>query len=356
MNFWNLALSGWANRMLTPLLFFTLSFSLFAAAGRDWYTLLQEKNQPCELIVTAGEITEADAARFLTIESVLQATPVYQVPVTLKVDQIQLETILYGISGDYLTLIPDLGTIFPENPGMPCLFLNSSALKELAAEIAENKNEDTDASLWQTIHSYDWLNASVSIKLSENEWVVSRICGAGLPDSESDRSEKTAESRSPETASDSGFSESPRYYISISEAKRLLARSDSIAGPDEIHIRIASAGKEEAVTASLQEMGYLVENGDSARSADWKSRENHIFSTLVSAVISVLAAVALLRMELKLDLAVHGKEYHHLQQLLSGSPNLLARINRIRILLLLLSALLLSTLYALIIPLLFHPG
>lgn len=361
-DFRHIALAGWTSVILTPLLFFTLSLYLFTDAAKSFYTLHQEKNQPCQLIVTANELSDSDAADILKIESVIRTTPIYEVPVTLQVNQMETEITLYGISAHYLDSEPELGTLFPENSEMPYLFLNRAALEELmnAEESSEknplnpqtdsqnsrnshifSENSPADSRDSQKLTSYNWLNASVTVIPAENQKIISRICGAEL----------------------SGGSASPRYYVSIRTAKDLLIKSGVSAIPTEILLRITNSGQESSVTADLQQLGYTVENADSEKLTDWNYRETIIFHTLFTAAVSLLAAIALIKEKFKLDHAAHGREYLHLQEMLYANlkktrtdPSFIrisVRINRIRIITMICTGVLLNTILNIVIPVIF---
>ena len=370
-DFYTLALKGWGPMVITPILFLTLAFYLLISAGTTQYTLQQEKNQPCELIVT-GEglnnknlnldnpgssnsegLTDMDAAKILEIQDVLAATLIYPVSAHLQMDSLQADVILYGISSDYLKQklcpIPQIGTIFPETSSMPYLFLNEAAACELINIASKSKNPASSTSLQDTGQqsllsgdSYDWLNAEVTIILDANQTgtgksVVSRICGVeSLPEStQSANSTDSADSINSivstnfidsmdssddlteitsETTSETNEN-TAQYYISIQAAKELMLNAGSSPTASEIHIQITSSGQEERISSQLQSMGYSVENSNPEKWNRWQEDEETINSTLFSAAISLFAAILLLREKLKLDQLLHLKEYQHLERL-----------------------------------------
>ena len=370
-DFYTLALKGWGPMVITPILFLTLAFYLLISAGTTQYTLQQEKNQPCELIVT-GEglnnknlnldnpgssnsegLTDMDAAKILEIQDVLAATLIYPVSAHLQMDSLQADVILYGISSDYLKQklcpIPQIGTIFPETSSMPYLFLNEAAACELINIASKSKNPASSTSLQDTGQqsllsgvSYDWLNAEVTITLDANQTgtgksVISRICGVeSLPEStQSANSTDSANSINSivsinsidsmdsndalteitsETTSETNEN-TAQYYISIQAAKELMLNAGSSPTASEIHIQITSSGQEERVSSQLQSMGYSVENSNPEKWNRWQEDEETINSTLFSAAISLFAAILLLREKLKLDQLLHLEEYQHLERL-----------------------------------------
>ena len=367
-DFYTLALKGWGPMVITPILFLTLAFYLLISAGTTQYTLQQEKNQPCELIVTGeglnnknlnldnpgslnGEgLTDTDVAKILEIQDVLAATLIYPVSAHLQMDSLQADVILYGISSDYLKQklcpIPQIGTIFPETSSMPYLFLNEAAACELINIASKSKNPASSTSLQDTGQqsllsgdSYDWLNAEVIIILDANQTgtgksVVSRICGVeSLPEStQSANSTDSADSinsivstnfiDSMDSSDDlteitSETNENTaQYYISIQAAKELMLNAGSSPTASEIHIQITSSGQEERISSQLQSMGYSVENSNPEKWNRWQEDEETINSTLFSAAISLFAAILLLREKLKLDQLFHLEEYQHLERLL----------------------------------------
>lgn len=366
-DFYTLALKGWGPMAITPILFLTLAFYLLINAGTTQYTLQQEKNQPCELIVTGeglnnknlnldnpgslnGEgLTDTDVAKILEIQDVLAATLIYPVSAHLQMDSLQADVILYGISSDYLKQklcpIPQIGTIFPETSSMPYLFLNEAAACELINIASKSKSPASSTGLQGTGQqsllsgaSYDWLNAEVIIILDANQTgtgksVVSRICGVeSLPEStQSANSTDSADSinsivstnfiDSMDSSDDlteitSETNENTaQYYISIQAAKELMLNAGSSPTASEIHIQITSSGQEERVSSQLQSMGYSVENSNPEKWNRWQEDEETINSTLFSAAISLFAAILLLREKLKLDQLLHLKEYQHLERL-----------------------------------------
>lgn len=386
-DFLHIAFAGWMQIAAIPLIFFTFSFYLFLSAGTAHYELQLEKTQPCELIVTAEEFTAASTGQAAEIDSVLQTTLVYAVPATLTVDQFCITTTLYGISADYLDAEADMGMLFPENTGMPYLFLNQKALEELMATgkdtknpfsgndnyedmISEKENDNNsssssnnDSAIRRAILSYDWLNASVTVAVSENQSVVSKICGISAGSSA--ETEKDEPSGVLSILSGEGVSaesetseETPSCYISIDTAKNLLLDSGTIPISTEMRMQITSSGQEASVTKQLENMGFSVANSNPERLEAWERTEENIFNTLFTGIVALLAAIALLKGKLDLDTAVHGKEYKHLQQIFnemtSQKRNLILRINLTRIIALLILSFLLSAVLFWIIPLLFQ--
>lgn len=331
----------------------------------------QEKNQPCELIVYAEKFTTTSAAQAADIDSVLQTTLVYAVPAKLTVDQFCIDTTLYGISGSYLDMEADKGSLFSENSGMPYLFLNEKALEELMASgknvqnpfSQNNQYENMEAEPKKAILSYDWFNASVTVTVSEEQSVISKICGINTSSS------RTSAQNEPEgilsimsgkgaSAEQEPEEEEAACYISINAAKNLLLNSGTIPSSTEMRIRITNSGQEGAVTEQLENMGFSVANSNSERLKTWEQTEENIFNTIFTGVVALLAAIALLKGKLDLDLAVHGEEYRHLQHIFdtlsNQKNNLILRIHLIRILALLILSIFLSAVLFWCIPLLFQ--
>ena len=378
-DFFHIALTGWESIIAIPLIFFTFSFYLFFDAGAAQKKLQQEKEEPCELIVYANELTPEQTARIQAIDSVLQTTMVYEIPVRLTVDQFYMDTVLYGISGNYLDPEIQKGILFPEDSGMPYLFLNEPALKKLMASGDSIQNSPEGKS---TIFSYDWLNASVTVSISEETPVISKICGISASPKKNRQTKQnpgteaainTEGAMNTETNINTegamnietdintegaiNIEAEEACYISIHAAKNLLLHSGAIPSPSEMRIRIVNSGQEDAVTRELEAIGVSVTNGNSEKLASWEHAEESILHTVLTGAVSFLAAIALLKGKLDLDLAVHREEYRHLQQIFeqAGKPekNLTSRIHRIRILTLLLLSLLFSAFLFWWIPILF---
>lgn len=296
---------GWKRIAMPGLLFWMLAVYFLGTAGQSAWRLYNEKNQPCQLEAAGKVITEADVAVILQQEAVLSCTAVYQVETTLSAAGYTMDLTLLGMDSGFLDLSIKAGTLYPDSTGMPYLVVNETALKAF---------KDQNGKVIEDIGTVDWLNTSVALTVGETA-VVGKICGI-MPTREED--------------------EAPAVYISRESAKSLIQQTGEIPDANTAWLRIQNAGAEEPVTKALSQLGYSVVNGNEEQYREWALTQATINGQLLASAVASLAALMLLRCQIRLDAALCQAEYQRLQSIGICKGNVRKRMNRVRIAMLLL--------------------
>ncbi len=247
---------------------FEAAFVLFTAAavaalcfaGALLAAIRDEKDEPWELTVTAPgwlAVTEQSVLDFQAIDGVTDATGVIEVPATVRTGKFTAGLTLTGIDGDYLEgLVYTVGEPFPEGGAMPWIALSQAAARSFADP------EDKTKRSANTMPDIDWLGADFTLELGENA-VSAKISGVFE-------------------------GEEPAAYISRDMARALLQGQGLPAGYAGARVRVRNIGAAEAVSQAVTDLGYQVENRDSARQESWDAR------TREAVYLAVLAAAGFL--------------------------------------------------------------
>ena len=219
-----------------------------------------EKGSPCELAVTAPSyltVTEQSVLDFQAIADVVDATGVVEVPVTARSGKYAASLTLVGLDGDYLDdLVYITGERFPDSGAMPWIALSKAAAQTFVDP------EDKPKRSAGYMPDIDWLGADFSLEL-----------GGGT-----------------RAAKISGLFEGdePAAYVSRDIARALLqsqGQADRYAGA---RVRVTNIGAAEAVSQAIADLGYQVDNRDSARQEKWDAQ------TREAVYLAVLAAAGFL--------------------------------------------------------------
>ena len=203
-----------------------------------------EKSAPCELAVTAPgwlTVTEQSVQDFRAIAHVVDAAGVVEAPATVRCGKYTAGLTLVGIDGDYLDgLVYITGDRFPDGGAMPWIVLSRAAAQSFVDPEGRTKRS---ASYMPDI---DWLGAEFSLEMGDRT-VSARISGLF----ESDE---------------------PAAYVSRDMARALLQSQglpDRYAGA---RVRVTDTGAAQAVSQAIGDLGYQVEDRDSARQQTWDSQ------------------------------------------------------------------------------------
>lgn len=245
---WTLALRTMGQSWLGIFILLTalgvMGIFFFFAAVR---TVLTEKSEPCELKVMAGEgviLSEGTVADILSFPDALDASGVYEVPVTLNVGDYSASVTVDGISANYLQVELQSGSMFPESSSMPWLVLSKSAVKAF---------KDKDGKAGDLI----LLDAQTTLMVGEASVIagVSGICADG---------EGTA-----------------MVYMEQTMAKKLLQQQGLGRSYTYILVRITDMGAAEAVTKQISALGCTVETTNAAQQERWSALEKEMVYVLL---------------------------------------------------------------------------
>ncbi len=234
-------------------------------AGAIWVSVAEEKQEPCELTVTAPsylEITEQTIQDVLALDGVKGASGLLELSASVTSGSYTANLHLTGIDGDYLDVTYTQGGMFPEESAMPWLVLTETAAKSFA-DPDKKTQEKTDE-----LPPIDWLGADFA--LQTGEMTV--------------------------TAGVSGLIEGQEAaaYISRDMAKELLQRQGQSGRYTAAVVRIRNIGAAEAVTEQITALGYQVENMDTARQEKWDSQLREALYLLLLGT-AVLACAAFMK-------------------------------------------------------------
>ena len=241
-------------------LFMAASVTALCFSGAILTTIHGEKAEPCELSVTAPSylaITEQSVQDFRAIDNVLDATGIVEVPVTASSGKYSAGLILVGIDGEYLNdLVYTTGELFPAGGAMPWITLSEAAAQSFTDPTDKTKHS---ASYMPDI---DWLGADLSLDMGSSI-ISARVCGLFEGDD-------------------------PAAYIGLDIAKTLLQSQGQTAGFTGARVRITNIGAAEDVSKAITDLGYQVENRDSARQEKWDAQ------TREAVYLAILGAAGLL--------------------------------------------------------------
>jgi hypothetical protein len=238
-----------------------LATACLCFSGAIWRSVEDEKQKPCELVVTAPsylELNEQTVQDILNISDVLDASGCIDVAVTVTSGNYTASFTLIGIDGAYLTATYTQGSPFPEESVMPWMVLTEAAAKSFSDPNKSTQKKSDE------MPDLDWLNADFILQAGDIT-VVSKV--RGLTDDET-----------------------VAGYISQTVAKSLLQRQGQPGGYNSVMVRIRNIGAAEAVAKKIADMGYFVENMDTARQEKWDNQlREAVYLLLLSAVACACA-------------------------------------------------------------------
>lgn len=275
--------------VVLPIIGFAIAAFCFCFAGAILTTVQKEKAQPYELILSAqgnASITDSVIADILKISDVKAATPILQVPVTIKTGKYVAQLTLTGMKAEYLDVAYAQGSVFPANSVMPYILLNEAAQKQFTEDQPDvnQKNADkTEADTGENkpanantkIPEINWLNSSYSLISGEaGRSITSKVCGIL-----SDGDAKDVE---------------PASYISLSVANMLLRISSQPTDAKTAWVRVTNIGRADAVSKQIAALGIEVTNSNEQTQAKWDAEMKEMTYLLVISAFCLLCAVTLL--------------------------------------------------------------
>ncbi len=241
-------------------LFMAASVTALCFSGAIFAAIHSEKAAPCELNVTAPSylsITEQSVQDFRAIDNVLDATGIVEVPVTVSSGKYSAGLTLVGVDGEYLgDLAYTTGEPFPAGGAMPWITLSEAAAQSFTDPTDKTKRS---ASYMPDI---DWLGTDLSLDMGSSI-ISARVSGLFEDDG-------------------------PAAYIGLDIAKTLLQSQGQAAGFTGARVRITNIGAAEDVSKAITDLGYQVENRDSARQEKWDAQ------TREAVYLAILGAAGLL--------------------------------------------------------------
>ena len=216
----------------------------FCAADK---TVIEEKREPCELKVIAGEglsLSESTVSDILSLSDVLQASGVYELPVTLTIGDYSASVTVAGIAADYLQVDLQSGSMFPASSSMPWLIISKSTTKEFKDHNGK-------------IGSPSFLDEQVTLAVSDSS-VIAGVSGI--------------------FADKEGTS---MAYMEQMMAKKLLQQQGQGRAYAYILVRITDMGAAEYVGKQIAELGCTAETTNSGQQERWAALEKEMIYILL---------------------------------------------------------------------------
>ena len=221
-----------------------------------------EKSEPCELAVTAPgwlALTEQTVQDFRAIPNVVDASGIVEASVHIAAGKYAADLTLVGIDGDYLRDLTYLtGEPFPDSGAMPWLALSEGA-GETFADPEDKTRRGADA-----MPDIDWLRADFTLDIGGSA-VAAKVSGLFEGDAAA-------------------------AYMRLDGLRALLQSLGQPSGYTGARVRVTNIGAAEAVSSAVTDLGYLVENRDSARQARWDARSREAVYLAVLAAAGALCA------------------------------------------------------------------
>lgn len=265
-----------SNRLLA--LFLAGLFFCLCQMGAALSYIHAEATKPFFLMVEAGDkskIQRQTADEVLSLDSVEDAFLVLPVTATLKHGATEQSVTLYGISREYVPVIPFDGSVFINGGSMPKIVLNQEIIKDLS-ETEEQSG----------IKVPDWLNCEYELEVGTETCSVTRaagVCGIFQSDSAS----------------------LPDGYISMEQAQKLLL-SAGLPVKYVLRVKLDCIGSVQDVSERLINLGLTPESVDTKEKSNMTSLPREI------AYLSVIAIMCLL--------FIQKMENCRLNDILLGTP------------------------------------
>ena len=244
------------------ILVLALSLAALLYAGAIRASVTAEKNEPCELAVTArgqNELTEDSVSEILALDDVLAATGCIRFSASVESGDYGAVLQLVGVDGAYLEAVYTTGGMFPASSSMPWLLLTLPAAKTFTDP---NDTAKHDADYMPPIN---WLDADFAIQLGLDQ-VPARV--SGIMDAE-------------EIVG----------YLDLSTAKQLLQQHGLPSAYTSVSVRIVNIGAKQSVTRALGALGYQISDDGGELQQKWDARLREAFYILLLAAALLLCAV-----------------------------------------------------------------
>ncbi len=233
--------------------------------------MLEEQQQPYELIVVSEKITNSNLADIQKIENVISATPVLEIPASIQIGRRNLEITVQGVNKGYLHFSFSYGSNEQNSSPVPYLIMNEIAVNSLI----DSRNGEKPETLF---------SKQVLLKF-EGKNVVGHL--SGIFD------DKTEE---------------PKAYIDLSSAKNLLLQNGIPISYSTVYIRCLNSGKTEGITSALTNMGLSVQNENTELEQKWSILSLKITYLFVFSTIILSCSLFLMRERKKADTFFSGHD------------------------------------------------
>ena len=248
--------------VIAYILVLALSLAALLYAGAIRASVTAEKNEPCELTVTArgqNELTDASVSEILALDDVLAATGCIRFSASVESADYSAILQLVGVDGAYLEADCTTGGMFPASSSMPWLLLTLPAAKTFTDP---NDTEKHDADYLPPIN---WLDAEFTIQLGLDQ-VPARV--SGIMDAE-------------EIVG----------YLDLSTAKQLLQQHGLPSAYTSVSVRIVNIGAKQSVSKEIMSLGYQVSDQNDDLQQKWDARLREAVYILLLAAVLLLCAV-----------------------------------------------------------------
>ena len=291
-----------------PFIGYTIAAFCLCFAGAIMTTVQGEKAQPYELVLSAqgnANITDSTIADILKISDVKSATPILQLPVTIRTGKYTAQLTLTGMNAGYLDGVYAQGSVFPAESVMPYILLNKVVQKQftedppdvsrkntdiIEADMGENKPPDANAE----IPEIDWLNTSYSLSLGEeSRSVTSKVCGI-LSDGDAEDAESVA-------------------YVSLPVAKELLQKNGQSTDTKTAWVSITNIGCADAVSRQIAALGLDVTNSNEQKQAAWDVEMKEMAYLIILAVFLLICSAVLMTAWRKISLLKYRQAWNMLR-------------------------------------------
>ncbi len=269
---------------ILPALGAAISTFCFCFSGAVLASVDEEKSLPYELNISVGstDLSDGVIAEISRIPGVTAATPILQVPATVKAGEYFAKLTLTGIDAAYLDGEYKQGNDFPDSSVMPYIVLSEAACKQFSSDKSQSGFETEDAQI-------DWINAKVTVQAGgESRPAVSKISGI-MADEEKGQ---------PGAA-----------YISISSAKELLRQSGQPGDYSGVYVRIKNIGYAQSVSRAISAQGLEAANSNEELQAKWDAEMKELSYLIVIGVFSLLCCAFLMTAWRKISLLEHKEAY-----------------------------------------------
>jgi ABC-type lipoprotein release transport system permease subunit len=255
-----------------PLIGFAIAAFCLCFSGTLWTSLSAEQAMPYAICVVAGEnstVSDDQLNTIRVIPGIRSATPLLQVPVTLKTGDYSAAITLSGVHTAYLRDETfKKGGVFSDEGAMPYIVLNEAACKLFSKGSRLAGDDDID-----------WLGASFKLQSTQvGRLFEAKVCGI---------------------VSGGRDTQTPAAYVSLSSMQLLLSNSTQSTGTKTALARIENAGYLDGVSEQIDKLGLTVTDPGADTRAAWADMcEEAIYLAAIGAVC-LLFTSALLSAQIK---------------------------------------------------------
>ena len=244
------------------ILVLALSLAALLYAGAIQASVTAEKNEPCELTVTArgqNELTDDSVSDILALENVVSATGCIRFSASVESGDYSAVLQLVGIDGTYLEADCTTGGRFPASSSMPWLLLTLSAAKAFTDPNDTGKHDEDD------LPTINWLDADFTIQLGSDQ-VPARVSGIM-------------------------HAEESVGYLDLSTAKQLLQKHGLPSAYTSVSVRIVNIGAKQGVSKAVGALGYQITDDSDDLQQKWDTRLREAVYILLLAAALLLCAI-----------------------------------------------------------------